>query len=246
MDRRTFLATGSAGATLAVAGCLSGVLGSGGDDTVGANEHVVLETPDNYEKLRDSRDGGYLPHPIHGDELPEATLPDALTDSDVTTTQFVGDRHVLMTFIFTRCSGPCPRLTANLAQVQADSLSEGYVEDVALLPTTFDIEYDTPDRLETYSQERGASLSAGNWHFLRPSSEERAETVIADQFGVFFERLDAEQREERGLPDNMVWDHLTMIVLANKDGYIERAYTGSRVPNAGALIQDVHTLRDRW
>ena len=258
MDRRSFLAAGGASLTAATAGCLSSAMFWRSDD-------VVLDEPDYYddfEQVQQSREAGHLDIPIYGDELPEATVPDALGDEDVTTTGFIDDRHVLITFLFTRCPTVCETLTYNLVQVQHEALDSGYADDIALLPVTFDPEYDTPDILEEYSEERGAALDDESWHFLRPENEDRAREVVTDTFGVTFtyagdevdpddhdhhppaDEPDGELGSDHGDHDEKLFAHDTLLLLANKNGYVERG--GMYSPNAGRLVQDVNELVDRW
>ena len=237
MHRRAFLAGSVAvGIGLSTAGCLSRARFWSSDD-------VVLDEPEYYDQLRSSRDEGHLDHPIHGDELPEATVPDALGDGAVTTTEFVGDRHVLLTFIFSRCTMACPLLTSNLAQVQGNAMQDGYDDEFAFMPTTFDPEYDTPDVLSEYSEDLGAAIDEENWHFLRPETEDDAQEVVNETFGVRFEWLSEEDRE---MGEDMAFEHTSSIILANEDGYVERNYTNGRVPNAAGLLQDIETFRERW
>lgn len=240
MHRREFLAGSTAvGLGLSTAGCLGNVRFWSDDD-------VVLDEPEYYDQLRRSRDEGNIDFPIHGDRLPEATVPDALGGGEVTTTEFVGDRHVLLTFIFSRCTMVCPFLTSNLAQVQVRAMDEGYGDEFAFLPITFDPEYDTPDVLSEYSEDMGAAVEEGNWYFLRPETEADARATVDETFGVWYEWLSEEEREERGMGEHMAFEHTSSIILANEDGYVERNYTGDRVPNAAGLLQDVETFRERW
>lgn len=242
MNRRRYLASGAAAVTLGTAGCLDSVFGG----SPGATGDVVLDTPDRYEDLRESRDQGFLP-PIHADELPGATVTDALSGREISTREYVGERHTLLTFIFTRCTMVCPGLTAALAFVQTDARDKGYDDELAFIPITFDPEHDTPEELESFCEKVNAVPDARAWHALRPESPQRAREVVGDQFGVFFEKLseaEIEQDEER--PSNMVFNHTSLIVLANADGYVERGYTGSRVPAGPGLLETVETLRDRW
>ena len=67
-----------------------------------------------------------------------ATVPAPLQDREFSTTEFVGQRHQMLTFVYTNCTTVCPGLTATLRHVQADSVEEGCADEVALLPTTFD------------------------------------------------------------------------------------------------------------
>lgn len=244
MNRRAFLAGVSTSGAVGLAGCLEGV----GllNDSPGATDDVVLEKPELYEELRQSRDNGDLSYPIHADEVPAATVPDALSDQEVSSREYVGERHLLMTFIFARCSMVCPGLTATLAQIQADAAEYEYREELAFMPTTFDPEHDTPDVLETFCRDVGANTDHPQWHCLRPEGPDRATEVVEETFGVKFWRRTEEEIDEQDLEDNMVWGHTSMILLANADGYVERAYTGSRIPNAAGLLDDVTTLRERW
>jgi protein SCO1/2 len=84
-------------------------------------------------------------------------------------------------------------------------------------------------------------MDAGNWWFLRPENPDRAEEVVTDTFGVNFQFVPAEEREM----DNMAWIHGNLILLANADGYVERAYD-RQPPNPADVLEDTRTLRERW
>ena len=226
VSRRQALA-GAAGVALGtIAGCL-------GDDDDG----TVLDPPERWDQLQDMD----TPRPIHGDELPETTVPAPLADRDVTTTEFVGDRHAMFTFIFTRCSMACPALTSNLVQAQATAAEHDATDEFAFLPVTFDPEYDTPAELEAYAGEQGVDRDAGNWWFLRPESQDRARDVVDDTFGVHYEYVPEEDREM----ENMAWSHANVIYLVNEDGIVERMYSGDP-PSPATIATDVETLLDRW
>jgi len=216
MDRRKFLAVA---ASVGAAGC------------IGSDDNTALSPPENYETLSNAD----LPRPLHGERIPEATVEAPLRGETVSTRDFVGDRAVALTFIFTRCTEVCLSLTSNLVQAQADAAENGYEEDIALLSTTFDPAHDTADVLRSYAEDRGVDLDAGNFYMLRPDGEERAREVVDDTFGVAY---------ERNPPDAaMEFTHTSMIVLANEDGYVERAYTGTP-PNPAEFVEDVRTVVD--
>lgn len=238
MDRRDYLAGSAAAVAAGVAGCLDSVFGG----SPGATDDVVLDAPDRYEDLRESRDNGNIAFPIHADELPGATVTDALSGRELSTRAYAGERHTLLTFIFARCTMVCPTLTAALAQVQANARERGYDDELAFMPTTFDPEHDTPAVLESFSEDVGAVPDAEAWHFLRPDGERGAETVVAEQMGVWFDFVPESEREM----SNMAYNHNSVILLVNADGYVERGYNGSRVPGGAGLLDDVETLRDRW
>lgn len=240
LDRRTLLkAAGATAGSLSLAGCLDGLV----DDSP---EEVVLDEPDDYDQLRDARENGEITHPIYGDELPEVSAPCAIQDTDVTTTDFMGDRHSIYTFIFARCPGACPVLMANVAQVQVNALKNGYGSEIAALPVTFDPENDTPDVLTTYSEERGAAVDDGSWYFLRPETTADAESFVMDAFGVHYEPLTDDDREAMDMHPDMAYMHDEVIIVANADGYVERTYFGEDTTNTGAIVDDVDTLVDRW
>ncbi len=224
LDRRSFVRTTAAvGAvgSAATAGCLSAL----GDQPDG----VVLSPPDNYDDLREMD----VPYPIHGDDLPDATVSDPLRDEEVSTRGFVGERHVLMTFIFTDCTGACPALESSLLQVQADAAENGYGDEIALVAVTFDPEHDTAEVLREYGENRGVDYDADNWYFLRPENGEMAREVVEGEFGQHYSRND---------PDAMMkYDHLPLILLANKDGRVERAYA-NEPPSPNVVIDDVREV----
>ncbi|MCQ4332963.1 SCO family protein [Natronomonas sp. F2-12] len=222
-DRRTVLrAAGATAVGVSIAGCL----GVGGD---GGPEGTVLEPPENYERRKEID----LPFPDYGEELPEVTVPAPLHDRAVTTTEFVGDRHTMLTFVYTTCTTVCPGLVTALRRVQADSISEGYAEEFAFLPTTFDPETDTAQTIEEYCNRMGIDREVGNWYFLRPETPERAKEVVEDTFGVAFDGGGGH------------YEHASLILLVNKDGLVERAYNGGP-PDAGTATDDARTLLERW
>jgi protein SCO1/2 len=231
LDRRTVLqATGATAVAAATGGCL-GVVGLGDD---GHDGDVVLGPPENNDRRQDLD----IPYPTYGEKIPNVTVPAALQDRELSTTEFVGERHTMLTFIYTSCRTVCPGLTASLRQVQADSVSEGYADEMAFLPMTFDPEQDTPEKLRTYGEEMGVNRDAGNWYFLRPETPERATEVVEDTFGVAFE-----SGEEM---DGMThFQHLSLVLLVNKDGFVERAYNGGP-PGASEAIEDARAVVEGW
>ncbi|SFC35862.1 protein SCO1/2 [Halobiforma haloterrestris] len=228
LDRRSFLKATGTGGTLAVAataGCT--------DLRAADRDDVVLSPPEGY----DEDVAAELPHPTYGDEVPEVTIPAPLADREVTTTDFVGERHSLYTFLFTRCSSACPGLMANLVHVQADSLEEGYADDVTLCPVTFDPEHDTPEVLAAYEEDHGVDDDAGNWYTLRPETPAAATDVVDDTFGVTFAETDD--------ADGMAFMHTNLVLVVNEGGHVERAYTGD-VPTPADVVDDVRTLLEEW
>lgn len=237
--RRTVLrAAGAAALGVPLSGCTD-VFGSDG------NGDVVLEPPENHERRTDLD----LPFPTYGEELPAATVPAPLQGRTLSTREFVGDRHAMLTFIYTTCPTVCPGLTRALRHVQADSVEEGYAGEIALVPTTFDPEFDTSERIRSYCEEMGVNFDAGNWFFLRPETPERAREVVQERFGVAFEKGQPENGEGgegggHGGHDRL-FTHSSLVVLANRDGYVERAYNG-QAPAPTVVIDDARALVEGW
>ncbi|MDL5362272.1 SCO family protein [Halalkalicoccus sp. NIPERK01] len=230
MDRRTYLGAAAATAGAFAAGCL----GRGAGNT-------SLGEPD--DQGADSED---LPYPAYGEEFPESTLPDPLRNEEVSTAEFESERTVLMTFIYTHCpDGICPALTQVLRHAQADAVENGYESDVAFLAATFDPERDTAEVLREYGDQQGVDYEAENWHFLRPESPERAREVVTDTYGVQFERVDPDELGDEHAGHDMGeygFDHYPITYLVNREGYVERAYTG--VPEGSRVVEDCSTVAE--
>lgn len=235
MKRRRCLRTAGAVGAAATAGCLDVRGGSGPEST-------VLAPPE--------RDLSAASHPSYGDDLPEVTLPDPVAGEAVSTTDFEGERAVLVTFFYTNCpDGVCPALILRLRRAQAvaaapsDDLPgplrgllgrEPYGDEAAFLPITFDPEQDTADVLREYAGRQGVNLSAGNWHFLRPESYEAGQRLIEEKFGLKVEKAPADEYENL----EYRFPHYGLILLVNKTGVVERAYPSGSTVDVERVVSD--------
>ena len=187
MQRRTCLRVGGVGALAGLAGCLDALDAIG----LGASSETILDEP--------SESRGDPIHPIHGDELPAFSVPDGITGETVTNEDFLDERAQLYTFVFTNCpDGACPALLQRLVSASHTAVDEGYEDDVAFVPITFDPERDTPEVLEAYTDAFGIDPTHPGWHFLRPETESAAAQLVNDDFGLPIERVD---------PDEVDHDH---------------------------------------
>lgn len=75
-------------------------------------------------------------------------------------------------FIFTRCAGPCPKVSTQMRKLQ-DAL-EG--TEVRLVSISVDPEYDTPERLRRYAEAYGADPE--RWLFLTGDRKEIYRLII--------------------------------------------------------------------
>lgn len=242
MQRRTFLRATTVSAGVALAGCL-------GDDS-----DTVLDKPDREVDV----DPEALAYPAYGQELPSVTLPAPLHEREVSTTEYTGERETLVTFVFTRCPGPCPGLTAALGFVQSKAEADGYSDELALMPISFDPESDTEDRIQEFCEINGADPTADNWLFLRPETPQRADEVVNGAFGVGFEEVPVEDSPHAGGGDpeqgevlepdentDTSFAHTNLLLLVNRDGYVERAYS-PQPPRPDTVLEDLEAVRDGY
>jgi protein SCO1/2 len=224
MDRRrflrTFAATGAAAGTTATAGC-AGVLGESGA------EGTVLGPPET--------DLSAASHPSYGEEMPEFTVPDPIADEEISVSAFEGERAVLWTSFYTHCpDGVCPALILRLRRAQEVAAEEEFGDEAAFLPITFDPERDTEEVLREYADQQGVDLDAGNWHFLRPETYERAQEIHDEKFGLVIEKQPADDIENL----EYRFPHYGLIILANKQGIVERAYPRGPQTDVERLVDD--------
>jgi protein SCO1 len=92
--------------------------------------------------------------------IPDFTLTDQTGAPFTSATQLKGQVWIA-DFIFTNCTGPCPRMSSQMHQVQTGLTG---VDDVRLVSFTVDPERDTPSVLATYASRFEAR--PGTWFFL--------------------------------------------------------------------------------
>jgi protein SCO1 len=108
-------------------------------------------------------------HAMPGDVKPKAarvTLHDIqLVDFDGGAVRFkseaVGNRIVVVGFIYTSCTTICPVTAAILGKVQerlVETMGEGFGRDVKLITLTVDPATDTPERLKEYAANFGSPV----------------------------------------------------------------------------------------
>lgn len=221
MRRRAYLASTAALAAGGAAGCL----GSGE-----ANEDVALSAPD---RPYESADVAY---PAWGQPVPDVVLPAPLEDREVALREV--DEPMLLTFFYSHCRTVCPVLVSTLRNVQQHAVDNDYADGVTFAPVTFDPARDDAERLRMYADEQHVDASAPNWHFLRPSGEARAKTVVSDEFGVAFQRSDPSEGSEAAY----MFTHTALTLLVNGGGFVERAYQTSQ-PDEEQIIADLRRVR---
>lgn len=133
----------------------------------------------------------------------------------------LGDRVLLVDFIYTSCPGPCPVQTANQVALQRE-IPEALRSKVHFVSISLDPETDDPAALRRYARERGADLAS--WSFLTGPRGAVAEVVQG--FGV------GSLRQEDGTIDH------TLITFLVRDGVVLEHYSGLEGRD-GKLLADV-------
>jgi protein SCO1/2 len=108
--------------------------------------------------------------------------------------------------IFTRCSGPCPRMTAQMRSLET-LLPAG--SNARLVTLTTDPDYDSPAVLKKYGEHFGADFS--RWTFLTGSKAQIA-GLASDSLKLSAVPVKAEDRRN----DSDLFIHTTIFVLVDK------------------------------
>ena len=90
----------------------------------------------------------------------------------------------LVSFVYTRCTGPCPTLSKQMAQLYSDWVT---LPDIQFVTITVDPDFDQPDVLAAYAQSYGADPE--RWHFLT-GERERVYDLVRNGFRASIEDSD--------------------------------------------------------
>jgi protein SCO1 len=153
------------------------------------------------------RADGFAPPPVYG-RVAEFTLTNQL-GSAVSLGDLRG--HVWVAdIIFTRCAGPCLRMSRQMKQLQEALPRDSQAKLVSL---TTDPEYDQPPVLRTYAQRFGADPA--RWMFLTGTKEQLAR-LATDSLKLTSTEKKPEEREN---PADL-FIHSTILVLVDKQGQL--------------------------
>jgi len=119
--------------------------------------------------------------------------------------------------IFTRCAGPCLKMSRQMMDLQ-QALSAATV--VKLISLTTDPEFDSPSVLKKYSERLNAK--PGRWWFLTGTKPQIAALAIESLKLTAIEK----KPEERQSPADL-FVHSTIFVLVDKHGHLRGVYESS-------------------
>jgi protein SCO1/2 len=116
--------------------------------------------------------------------------------------------------IFTRCAGPCPRMTRQMKELQ-DALPAG--SGTKLVTLTTDPDHDTPEVLKKYGERFGADWR--RWSFLTGTKPQIAKLAIDSLKLTALEK----KPEDREAPEDL-FIHSTIFVLVDKQARLRGVF----------------------
>lgn len=166
--------------------------------------------------------------PSSGTRLPEAATSDldypvgeySLTERDgrTVTEKDLHGKVWVASFVFTRCMGPCPAVTATMRRLQSELADE---PDVRFVTFTVDPQRDDPDELKRYADRYQADPN--RWLFLT-GDEAAIHKLMQERFKLAVGRKDGPDVKEGD-----EFDHSTRLSVVDKKGVIRATFEG--MPN---------------
>ena len=164
---------------------------------------------------------------------PQRALPDfSLTAVTVDGTspfdlRTLRGRAWIADFIYTRCAGPCPMLTANMAGLQKKLPNK-----IGLLSFTVDPDHDSPEVLTLYARKFNADPQ--RWFFL---TGEKADVIRLVRDGFLLPVVE----NAAALPGERV-AHSTKMVLIDSQSRVRGWYDGDDAASLDKLAADAKRL----
>lgn len=166
--------------------------------------------------------------------LPSFTLTNQL-NQPVSLATLRGDVW-LANIIFTRCPGPCARMTKQFGEIQRALNNE---ESFKLVSLTADPSYDTTSVLKEYGTRAGADFS--KWHFLTGHKEDIYRLALEGLMLAI-----QEKKPDEKLSDEDLFIHSTLFVLVDKRGNVRSFYESTDEGVHERILSDAkQLLRER-
>jgi len=146
-------------------------------------------------------------------------------------TEQLEGRPWIADFIFTKCPGRCPMLTAEMSRLQTELLGRGW-DDVMLVSISVDPANDTPEALTEYAARHSAELDT--WQFLTGTREDLW-SLSVDGF-----KLPVQEVEDSGAGPIL---HSNRFVLADGRRQIRGYYDAFDADDRAKLLHDLEIVR---
>lgn len=167
-------------------------------------------------------------HPIDFGPVGEFSFQER-NGASVTRESLLGSPSIVG-FMFTRCAGPCPKLTANMRRLQEEL--EG--TPVRLVSISVDPEYDTPEVLRAYADSYTADPE--RWWFLTGDEQETYE-LIRGSFALSVDKL-----PDADVVAGLRVTHATRLVTVDAAGLVRGYYDGESDEGVSAAAKRARFL----
>ncbi len=200
---------------------------------IGCNESQSNKS--SVETLPFYKEATFTPHWIPPNDEILATFhrisPFNLTNQEgkTITEKSFKDKIYVVDFFFTTCPGICPKMTANMAELQDEFLKD---DEVLLLSHSVTPEQDSVPVLKEYAEKKG--ILSHKWHLVTGTQKEIYKLGRKDYFVE--EDLGLDKEEDEFL-------HTENFVLIDKNRHIRGIYNGLNKASINQLIADIKTLK---
>jgi cytochrome oxidase Cu insertion factor (SCO1/SenC/PrrC family) len=146
-------------------------------------------------------------------------------------------RVTVLSFIYTRCAAPkaCPYATGVLSQIHDLTMRDDKLANtIQLISISFDPEYDTPQRLATYSESFRDPKSGCEWRFLTAKSRAELEPILT----AYDQAVD--KRSNAADPQGPLY-HILRVFLIDRESRIRNIYSSATL-DPRLVLADVKTL----
>ncbi|HEV2841518.1 MAG TPA: SCO family protein [Chthoniobacterales bacterium] len=146
-------------------------------------------------------------------------------------------RVTVLSFIYTRCAAgkACPYATGVLNQLHLLSADDqSLAKNMRLVSMSFDPDYDTPQRLASYSEAIRETKSGCEWRFATAKSRAELESILVAYGQTVDKRLNPAD------PQGPLY-HILRVFLIDRDGRIRNIYSSGTL-DPRLVLADVKTL----
>ncbi|MEL6969307.1 MAG: SCO family protein [Bacteroidota bacterium] len=150
-------------------------------------------------------------------------------EGEVVTAETFKDKIYVVDFFFTICPGICPKMTANMMELQEEFLSD---DDVMLLSHSVTPDRDSVPVLKRYAEDKG--ILSHKWHLVTGTQQAIYKLGRKDYFVE--EDLGLTKEEDEFL-------HTENFVLVDRNRHIRGIYNGLNKSSINQLIIDIKTLK---
>jgi cytochrome oxidase Cu insertion factor (SCO1/SenC/PrrC family) len=146
-------------------------------------------------------------------------------------------RITVLSFIYTRCAAPkaCPYATGVLSQLHRASEDDNTLaKNLRLVSLSFDPDYDTPQRLASYSDGVRDEKPGCEWRFATAKSRAELQPILA----AYGQAVD--ERKNAADPQGPLY-HILRVFLIDREGHIRNIYSSGTL-DPRLVLADVKTL----